>query len=132
MKALFVIVYIAFLDLSWAERLRFDNHTVFRITPKSEDALNFFKDLEYNGDQDYNFWSPVKSSNHPIDIMVAPDKKSYIEELIKSKGMASEVLMQNVQDHIDNEGVRPESKAGTFGWTNYHTLDEVSIVILLY
>lgn len=118
--------WLFFLVTTQAEKLRFDNYTVYRITPNNQDDLNILKEWEYRGNEELNFWSPVTAIDSPVDLMVAPNVKSDIEKLIRLNGMKSVMLIKNVQDRIDNEGVRPVSRAGTFEWTYHWTLDEVS------
>lgn len=110
---------------AYAEKLRFDNYTLYRFTLNSQNALNIFKDWEIKGLKGIYFWSSVTSLNNPLDVMVSPDFNEHIEELVRSNAMTSKVLMKNVQDYIDNEAVRSFSSIGTFDWTNYHTLEEV-------
>lgn len=126
MVNILLVVLLTFLVVSEAEKLRFDNYTVYRVTPKTQDGLNVLRNWEHTGHQEFNFWSSLNTADSPVDIMVSPLIRNTFEEVVQSKGMVSEILIKNVQDNIDGEGFRPLVNAGTFGFTNYHTLDEVS------
>lgn len=127
MKQVLIVCIAALVSSSLAEKVRFDNYTVYRLIPPHNEAVQFFKDLEESAHvHGYNFWSSPTSAGNAVDLMVPPHLKQYIENVTNNFGIDSKVLIHNVQDNIDNEGFRPETKAGTFGWTSYHTLDEVS------
>lgn len=125
MKFLFTLLALA-VSLSLAEKIRFDNYKLYRLIPNDEETFNILKEMEdteqFSG---YNFWSPAIKVGAAVDLMVSPYRVDYIEDMVKSRGMNASVLMENVQQYIDNEGVRPQSRAGSFDWTSYHTYDEV-------
>lgn len=98
---------------------RFDNYTVYRVIPKTENGLNILVDLQNS----YDFWTEVRSVGVPVDIMVPPNHEIHGN----TDDLSSTVMINNVQETIDNEGLRPVSAAGTFDWKHYHTLDEVNI-----
>lgn len=125
MGSLYLTILLACLVTANAEKMRFDNYTLYRVTPQHHNALNIFNEWEEKGQTGIYFWSSVTSLNNSLDVMVSPDFSKNIEELEYSKVITSKVLMKNVQDYIDNEGFRKFSSIGTFGWTNYYTLDEV-------
>lgn len=124
MKFLFTLVTLA-VSISLAEKIRFDNYKVYRLVPNDEETFKILKQIEVGGElSNYNFFSPLVKVGDPVDLMVPPYQVDYIDNLAKSRGMNASVLMENVQKYIDNEGLRPESRAGSFDWTSYHTYDE--------
>ncbi|KAJ8977789.1 hypothetical protein NQ317_014695 [Molorchus minor] len=92
--------------------------------PKDEQAFQVLKQLEQVDISDYDFWSPVVSIGKPTDILVPPTHVDEIEHMVATLQMDAKVLMENVQDDIDAEGMRPASVGGRFDWESYHTLDE--------
>lgn len=125
MKFLFALLASA-VGLSLAEKIRFDNYKVYRLIPNDEETLNILKQWEdRDGLSDYNLWSPVTKVGGEVDVMVPPYRIEEIEHMAKTRYMNASILIENVQEVIDNEGFRPESRAGSFGWTSYHTFDEV-------
>ncbi|XP_018574461.2 zinc carboxypeptidase [Anoplophora glabripennis] len=124
MKFLFALLSLT-VNLCLAEKIRYDDYKVYRLIPNDVETLKILKQMEDTQHlSDYNFFSPVVKVGGPVDVMVPPHQVDYIENLAKSREMNSSVVMQNVQKHIDNEGVRPESRAGSFDWSSYHTYDE--------
>ncbi|KAJ8927936.1 hypothetical protein NQ314_019567 [Rhamnusium bicolor] len=124
MKFLVSIVVLLTLSQSLAEKVRFDNHKLYRLIPKDEKSLIALKELQDVELSGYDFWSYVKAVGVPVDIMVSPHLVKELQNMVETLGIDSEVLMENVQEQIDNEGLRPQSRAGTFDWTSYHTYDE--------
>lgn len=106
-----------------SEKVRFDNYSVYRVTPSSEQQLQILKELEALGG--YSFWSEVGKVNAPVDIMVPPHLKSDFKDVLLLTGIASELFMENVQEKIEQS--EPKARGGfrSVGWTDYHTLDEV-------
>lgn len=120
MKTLAAI--FAFLALTQGEQVRFDNFTVYRVTPNSDDAVKALQQLEENPNG-FEFWTGPTYSRRPVDIMVPPHLTPRFQDLISSGLFASEVYIKNVQELIDNE--TPKVKSTRFSWTAYQTLDQV-------
>ncbi|XP_018573035.1 zinc carboxypeptidase-like [Anoplophora glabripennis] len=124
MKFLLALLALA-VSLSVAEKLRFDNFRVYRLIPNDEETLNILKQFEDTEElSEYNFWSPPLKVGGEVDLMVPPYRFDEIENMAKSRGMNASVFIEDVQELIDNEGLRSQSRAGSFGWTSYHTLAE--------
>lgn len=129
-KFCFLILLQTAIALPVNEKVRYDNYTVYRLTPNNENALktlqNWFIDR-----LEFDFWSPIGAIGAPVDVMVPPHYKTVVDSLMDTDDISSSVLISNVQNHIDNEGLRPVSAAGTFDFNHYHTLDEVSDVVTI-
>lgn len=122
-----VFLGLLLLGLALAEKVRFDNYRVYKLTPNDEESLDILRAMQENDElTDYNFWGSPVAVGVPVEIMVSPSMVTVIEDLAESRGMNYSIMMDNVQHYIDNEGLRPESRAGSFDWTSYHTFDEVS------
>lgn len=127
MQRLVKFLVLLSLGLALAEKKTFHNYTVYSIIPKDTAALNVLKEWEERSYNSFNFWSSVTKVNNPVDVMVPPELKDYVENTIKTMGMSSRIFIKNVQAYIDKENVQPLLRADqTFGWNQYHTLDEVS------
>lgn len=121
-----IVLFTLAIGLSLAEKVRYDNYKLYRLIPNDEETLDILKKLENTEElSEYDFWSPVVKVGMEVDLMVPPYRVEEIEHMAKARGMNASILIDNVQEVIDNEGFRPESRAGSFGWTNYHTLAEV-------
>ncbi|CAG9761715.1 unnamed protein product [Ceutorhynchus assimilis] len=122
-----LIALMAAVALSQAEKLRYDNHTLYRIVPRTAKMFEALKTMEEQAfASGYTFFSEVGSVNVPVDILVPPKQAEEFKRVTEHPDIESTLLNENIQEAIDNEGFRPESRAGGFGWTNYHTLDEIN------
>lgn len=127
MNLLFVLHTICvILALTSAKKQTFHNYSVYSITPNNTVALNILKDWEETRYNEFNFWSPVTTLYNPVDIMVPQHLKGFVERIAKTTGMSSKIFIENVQELIDKEKGQNILRSGSFGWTSYHTLDEVS------
>lgn len=71
------------------------------------------------------FFSGVGAVNSSVDVLVPPQTPEAFRALLDHPDVEGVILNPNIQEAIDNEGFRPESRASFFGWTSYYTLDEV-------
>lgn len=55
--------------------------------------------------------------------MVAPNQLDEFTKLMDASDILYETYVQDVQNLIDNEN--PKTRSGSFGWTQYHTLEEI-------
>lgn len=74
------------------------------------------------------FFSGVGAVNSSVDILVPPQTPEAFQTLLDHPDVEKVLLNPNIQKAIDNEGFRPESRANSFGWTSYYTLDEVCVL----
>ncbi|CAH1180358.1 unnamed protein product [Phaedon cochleariae] len=117
-----VLVAILWIGCSSATRVRFDNHTLYRFTPKDDQAIDTLRQLEQS--VGYDFWTSVNGVGMPVDILVPPQKKREIMEVVEALAVDQEILMSNIQEEIDREA--GSLRAGdTFGWNSYHTIEEI-------
>ncbi|XP_055837041.1 zinc carboxypeptidase-like [Episyrphus balteatus] len=123
MKLFILISALAVFGVSWAEQLRYDNHTVYKVLIENENQLTIVKHLSTlpNG---YNLWKPFHGVGSDAHIMVSPKMKSAFDSLMKLNDFGTEVLIENVQSLIDEESSSYKRDA-TFGWTSYHSLDTI-------
>ncbi|KAJ8944091.1 hypothetical protein NQ318_019429 [Aromia moschata] len=112
------------LVLVSAEKVRYDNYRVYRLTPKDYKAVEALKQLEDAGIAEYSFWTSVVGVGAAADVMVAPAEFDELEEMVAGLDIDSTVMIENVQTLIDNEGFRPASRAGVFDFDSYHTVEE--------
>lgn len=112
---------------------RFDNYTVYRITPKTDYAVEILQDW-HDKQNEFDFWLPVKGVGTPVDIMIPPKHNSIFEKLTDTEDMNIKRMIRNVQDLIDKENQKSVStgvrSAGSLNLSGYHTLDEVGFLNL--
>ncbi|KAG5872627.1 hypothetical protein JTB14_003715 [Gonioctena quinquepunctata] len=123
MNLLFLSV-LASISYSLADKVRYDDFSLFRFTPKDENAIRTLKEMEQSGSSGYDFWTSVKGVGTPVDILVPPQRKNNMKMLSKTFGMDVEVLMDNIQERIDEETSSLRAD-GEFGWDSYHNYDEI-------
>ncbi|KAJ3662739.1 hypothetical protein Zmor_007070 [Zophobas morio] len=88
--------------ISADDKVRYDNFKVYRVVPKSNEAVEILRALE-ESDNVYDFWTEVKGVGHPVDIMVAPHLKYRFSDALAGTG-----------------------RAVGLEWSSYHTLDEIN------
>ncbi|GLV20125.1 uncharacterized protein CBL_21339, partial [Carabus blaptoides fortunei] len=109
------------LGTAWGRVARFDNYTVYRLTPKTDEQVLKLRQLETSG-LNFDFWQSPSFKNAPVDLMVPPHRHAQFAELIQALQIDTKQIIDNVQRLIDDS--TPASKSGEFGWTSYHRLDE--------
>lgn len=125
--ALFLAALVA---VSFArEKVRFDNYKVYRVTPKNAQQLQVLRDLEATGG--YSFWSEVGRINNRVDIMVPPHLHADFKDVAALSGIPIELFMENVQDAVEQSEPKKRGSFRSVGWTDYHTLDEVRLHLIV-
>ncbi|KAK0081614.1 hypothetical protein PV325_011858 [Microctonus aethiopoides] len=121
-------IFVVILAWATANQIRYDNYKVFKIFPKNEMQINLLYQLsEYSNE--YSFWHEPSFINDTVDVMIGPEKLMQFEDLMNSKKIKYEILIENVQELIDNENPQ-RSKilyASDFDWESYHTLEEIYV-----
>lgn len=129
MKSL-VLLLLAICPAFLAEKVRFDNFKVYRVTPEDEAAIEALRALDDTIDG-FNFWKEPSRVGNPADLMVPSNLERQFQDVLTKNKYTSAVLIDNVQDLIDNE--RPKTRHSTrMAWDDYRTLDEVSTNIKYY
>lgn len=118
----FAIVLVALLGFCAAEKVRFDNYRVYKLTINDEEQLRAVQQLE-DQDRGYTFWDFPAGVGQEVDIVVPPHKFADIEEFSAAYGTPIELKINNVQELFDQENplVTPRS----FGWTAYYRTDDI-------
>ncbi|KAJ3662738.1 hypothetical protein Zmor_007069 [Zophobas morio] len=116
------LLFITFFGQNWGEQVRYDGFKVYRLTPKSQEAVENLRTLE-STNSGYDFWTDVRGVGHPVDIMVPPHYKYRFNDVISSGGFDARVYVPDVQKLIDNE--TPRKSTRQLEWTEYHDLEEI-------
>ncbi|XP_055708911.1 uncharacterized protein LOC129805177 [Phlebotomus papatasi] len=121
-----VLIFICILaTIVSCEKARFDNYRVFTVGVDSEDQLKVLRELESVSSSSYDFWTSPTKIGRSVDIMVPPHKSAEFEEVMTTYQFATTLKVENVQELIDNEQPKFRARDGEFGWTQYHTLEEI-------
>lgn len=123
MKAATLLVTAALVVAVAAEKVRFDNYKVYRITPENEEQLQVLRQLEKIGG--YLFWSDIGSIYNPVDIMVPPHLAADFEDIINISRIPSKLIIENVQEKVEKSEPKKRGSIRSVGWTEYHTVEEV-------
>ena len=116
--------------ISADDKVRYDNFKVYRVVPKSNEAVEILRALE-ESDNVYDFWTEVKGVGHPVDIMVAPHLKYRFSDALAGSQFDVEEYISDVQKLIDNENPKAGRAVG-LEWSSYHTLDEVNYFVQIF
>nr|XP_023013133.1 zinc carboxypeptidase A 1-like [Leptinotarsa decemlineata] len=108
-----------------AGKVRYDNYTLYRLTPKNEREVNLLKNIEESNPSGYDFWTSARSVGTPVDILIPPQSGNALRTISSMFGMHTEVLIENIQEKIDQEAGSLEG-SGDFDWTKYNTVEEIN------
>ncbi|XP_076758952.1 zinc carboxypeptidase-like [Xylocopa sonorina] len=117
------IILFAVVALATAEKVKYDNYKVFRVTPQNDEQLEIVNSLGQTSDS-YSFWKEVSAVQKYADVMVAPHKIAEFEELMKQHNIPHETYVEDVQTLIDSESPPTQPLAG-FDLRNYHKLEDI-------
>lgn len=106
-----------------AEKVSYEQFKVVRAYPKTEDAIESLRGYVERTPL-VDFWKFPSRPGLNADVMVPPQHKEEFESFLVSNKIKSEVFVSNVQELINKESVGLGLRS-TFGWTEYHTLEEI-------
>lgn len=77
-------------------KFRFDNYTLYKITPKNVDQVKVLQELQE--DLRFDFWKEPTVADEFVNILVSPENKGDLESLLKGKNVAFDITMSNIQE----------------------------------
>uniref|UniRef100_A0A336MCF7 Zinc carboxypeptidase A 1 n=1 Tax=Culicoides sonorensis TaxID=179676 RepID=A0A336MCF7_CULSO len=122
MNLIYVLGFIFVLGVISGEKVRWDNYQVWSLAVTNDNQLKVLQDIELRPDG-YQLWGSVTHVGKFVEIVVPPHKLEDFHEIIKNYNFKSNILTENLQDLIENE--QPKVKSTSFGWDQYHTLEEI-------
>lgn len=93
----YLFSFALFISLVSSDKVRFDNYTLYKITPKGSYEKKLLQDLK-NSDVKYDFFNVVTPIVDYVNIMTSPDTNSSLESFLKTHGIHYRVTIQNVQE----------------------------------
>lgn len=79
-----------------AEKMRFDNHKVFKLNIDNEEQMNVFRQLEETPSGDYSFLDSPRVG-HFVDVVVPPQKLYEFEGIMNNFNVIHELKIENLQ-----------------------------------
>ncbi len=81
----------------------YDNYSVIRVIPETRNQLQFLRNwaqnLSFSQLSAIDFWRYPSNLNENVDIMVSPNLKSQIIQLMKSQNLNTFIMIENVQKY---------------------------------
>ena len=75
-----------------------------------------------------DFWQDTGRLDRPVDVMVPPILQSYVKEALARRGLAHDVMIDNVQAAVESQKQRDVTvQAEAFDYNVYHTYDGVKL-----
>ncbi|XP_023666211.1 carboxypeptidase A2-like [Paramormyrops kingsleyae] len=128
MKGLLVIA--AFFIVAQSAKL-FAGDQVLRINAESEEHIHLLQALEKQESIELDFWLSPVSSDLPIDVRVPFASLPAVKVFLESNNIPHYVMIKDVQELLEEERANMkasrlrESRAKSFDFGAYHTLDEI-------
>lgn len=93
-KVFFLCVTLATVILG--EKFRFDNYSLYRVTPKTQDQIKTLQELQQR--DLFDFWTdPVPAADY-VSILSGPGNKAYLEKYLNASNVGFEITLPNVQE----------------------------------
>jgi murein tripeptide amidase MpaA len=120
---IFVLCFALTVLTVSAEKVKYDNYRVYSLAVENEQQLAIMKEIENNPDG-YRFWEFPTAVGHNVDIVVPPHKIVEFQDMVLDNQMKSKLMVPDLQKLIDEEQPA-HAKRASFGWTQYHSLEEI-------
>jgi len=126
MKVLLSLALLGLVALTVAEKVKYNNYKVYRVTPQNEEERSLLLSLE-SDNPGVVFWKHVRKVGMPVDIMIPPHLQNDILDGIRSfkgKGLQSYEMVNDVQSLIDFEAMSQTSST-KLSWNAYSSLAQI-------
>lgn len=106
---------------------RFDNYSLYTLAVTDERQQHMLEKLDAVLDVRPDYWKGEPVVGSRIDVMISAQDRTHFEHLLQAYDFKWRVKVPNVQELIDGEqSMRSrDTDGGAFGWTSYHTFDEI-------
>ncbi|XP_041969319.1 zinc carboxypeptidase-like [Aricia agestis] len=120
-----ILLLPALFSLVASEKFRFDNYTLYRITPENVQQIKILQDIQ-NTESKYDFWTdPVPSADF-VSVMSSPQDRNAFENILNENKIRFSISMENIQEAIDKEKVGTYTRnSRSMQWNAYYTLDQI-------
>lgn len=95
MRLIFLILFATLAVFVDSDKIRYDGHKVYRISPKTKGQEEVL--LKLGKSRSYNFWTGINNAGLPVDIMVKPEDQDAFKNEISKNGMNPDVYIEDVQ-----------------------------------
>ncbi|KAK5642669.1 hypothetical protein RI129_008836 [Pyrocoelia pectoralis] len=106
----------------------YDGYKLYRVHPTSEGQVDLLKKI--NDDRKIDFWSSLRFSGKPIDVMVEPATQSLFTSFLNMNGIAHEIVIDNIERIVKQEKMQqllaPRSSRGSISFNKFHRFDEIN------
>lgn len=91
------ILLLSLLAIVSAEKVRYDNYAVYKVTPQNEEGFKYLKGL-YRTPGDLTFWAAPSRVGEHVSVLTPPEKRTDFEESLTTKNVEFEVTTENIQE----------------------------------
>lgn len=122
----FILQILVTILIVNCEKIRYDNHTLYKLKPKTENQLDVLKKLYFENDK-LDFWSAPVAIGKELSVVITPALKSQFINILQQNDIESEISIENIQSVIDQQTVKSfQARSGSkMLWDTYYTLDGI-------
>ncbi|XP_058824810.1 zinc carboxypeptidase A 1 [Topomyia yanbarensis] len=126
-SVIILLIVLYFSATFGKEIARYDNYRIYQVLAETKLHFRVLKELGDSSDS-FIFLDSGHKIGDNFSIVVAPHKLADFIETLEHYNISHRLVQHNVQQLIDEERNRIETKraSGAFGWSDYHTLDEIN------
>ncbi|CAG0922268.1 unnamed protein product [Notodromas monacha] len=121
-----LLIGVLGLVLVSGEKKRYDGHQVLRFVPKTQDHLEVLRSIQSRSDQrtqKLDFWAEPSHLNSPVDIMVSPEQKAWLQKHADFFGLEHQVMIADVQELADS--IKVGAPGTKLTWDAYYDSPEI-------
>ncbi|KAJ8950620.1 hypothetical protein NQ318_010819 [Aromia moschata] len=104
-----------------------EEYKVYKVIPKSLDEAKLL--MEFQNDENFDFWSDLRTLDRPVDIMVTPMAQLRFVDILKSENIEYSVHIDNVEEIIQEERQRKKRSTlirGAVSFTEFMRHDDIN------
>ncbi|XP_053613856.1 zinc carboxypeptidase-like [Plodia interpunctella] len=121
------LYFLSVLAVIFADKVRYNDYTVYKVVPKDEDGLLYLKKL-YMEPGALTFWSVPNVIGNDVSVLASPEAKEDFVAALIEKNINVDVVTQNVQEDLDAQTIirrkRSTSRNEIF-YDEFNTLEDI-------
>ncbi|XP_045502738.1 zinc carboxypeptidase-like [Colias croceus] len=121
-----LILLSVFSVIVVSQKVRYDNYSLYKIVPETDDHVDFLKDLHEESDG-LDFWIAPSNVGEYVSLVASPEKQHELEHSLQRRDINYNVMLQNIQEALDSQvlGRKKRDTRHEMFWTNYQTLEDI-------
>ncbi|CAH2241663.1 jg26963 [Pararge aegeria aegeria] len=121
-----ILIFIVLSVVTLAEKVRYDDYSLYKIYAHTEDHVNFLNELQKANDG-VHFWKTPAQVGDYASVISSPEEKYSLEHILRKRSIYYDVMVDNIQQAFEDQIIsrRKRDTRKQLFWTNFQTMSDI-------